>query len=155
MLIISFTEAGRKSDCTTGKTWGLHLYTTGYKPMLLFTLHSTSSPILTAIGPNKVLAPIAPPPQRPTQLPLRTTHSQTIETFISVTSNLCLPIPPRVSSPRDSLLQVLQQSFLFLNATNPNATKSFWLCYTTAPTYYERIAFLGSFSSSRDPTSCR
>ncbi|ERE77327.1 envelope glycoprotein [Cricetulus griseus] len=76
MLVISFTEAGRKADWTTGKTWGLRLYRTGYDPVLLFTLHRTSSPIPTTIGPNKVLDPIAPPPQRPTQPLLTTTGSQ-------------------------------------------------------------------------------
>lgn len=40
-------------------------------------------------------------------------------------------------------------------AAYPNAAKSCWLCYAISPPYYEAIALLGSFSSIRNPASCR
>lgn len=56
-LIIRFTEKGKKANWTTGKTWGLRLYRSGYDPKLTFTIRRTLSPVKTSVGPNIVPNP--------------------------------------------------------------------------------------------------
>lgn len=64
-LIIQFTEASKRADWNTGRTWTLQLYprTTGW---LAFTIKRTLTPVTAGMGPNRVFNPqIAPGPTRP------------------------------------------------------------------------------------------
>ena len=45
-IVIKLTEAGKKVDWSTGKTWGLWLYHTGYDPVLTFTIGKAQPPPL-------------------------------------------------------------------------------------------------------------
>ncbi|NXO44807.1 ENV2 protein, partial [Locustella ochotensis] len=61
------------------------------------------------------------------------------------------------SAPYDPFLNVLNATFLSLNQSNPNLTKSCWLCYDAKPPFYEGVALDVSFSYSTagNPHQCR
>ena len=41
-----------------------------------------------------------------------------------------------------------------LNGTNPNATKSCWLCLTSGPPYYEGMAVMGTYNNTTSHDHC-
>ncbi|NXP66831.1 ENV1 protein, partial [Chloropsis cyanopogon] len=57
----------------------------------------------------------------------------------------------------DSFLNMLNATFLSLNQSNPNLTRSCWLCYDAKPPFYEGVALNVSFncSTSQNPPQCR
>lgn len=70
--------------------------------------------------------------------------------------NTCPIVTPLSDkSTEDSLLELVQHTFLTLNESRPELTDSCWLCYNAEPPYYKGIAVLGSFSISLDHSSCR
>lgn len=50
----------------------------------------------------------------------------------------------------EPLLKLLQRSFLVLNSRETSITSSSWLCYDTAPPYYEGIAIMGNYTLETD-----
>lgn len=96
-----------------------------------------------AVGPSQVLKPRPKPKPRLTPTP-KTALPQ-IETFIfPVVSGLTI----LTTGPFDvdTLLDLMQTSFLVLNFTKSDLTSSCWLCYDTAPSYYQGIAVMGNYT---------
>ena len=52
------------------------------------------------------------------------------------------------------LFSLIQEAFLVLNRTNPNITRSCWLCYASSPPYYEGIAQIRTYNKTSDPSQC-
>ncbi|NXR83798.1 ENV2 protein, partial [Pycnonotus jocosus] len=52
---------------------------------------------------------------------------------------------------------VLNAPFLSLNQSNPNVTRSYWLCYDVEPPFYEGVALDVPFnySAAENPHQCR
>lgn len=50
----------------------------------------------------------------------------------------------------EPLLKLVQRSFLVLNSRETSITSSSWLCYDTAPPYYEGIAIMGNYTLETD-----
>lgn len=137
-LIIQFTEASKRADWNTGRTWTLQLYprTTGW---LAFTIKRTLTPVTAGMGPNRVFNPqIAPGPTRPapasTKRPTQTSNpcACTARSGRPVGQPASLPGEPLDRSP---LYPLLQKSCLLLNASKPDLTVSCWLCYDAQPPF--------------------
>ena len=124
-----------------GMTWGVVFYNYGSRPgSLLHVRLNIESPPALPVGPNKVL----PEPNRPLlPRPAPTLpHTQKTHQMSSPQKNVSSPVlysiaPEQVelSPTRQRLLGLLQGAFSVLNGTNPNATKSCWLCLTSGPPY--------------------
>lgn len=68
------------------------------------------------------------------------------------------PSPKPTAKPlrEDFLLfDLVEQAFKVLNATNPKATESSWLCYDSGAPYYEGVAFTRTVSQTEDISQCR
>ncbi|NWW41966.1 ENV2 protein, partial [Panurus biarmicus] len=61
------------------------------------------------------------------------------------------------SAPYNSFFSVLNATFGPLNLSNPNLTKSCWLCYNAKPPFYEGVALdVGfNYSAAKNPHQCR
>ncbi|NXQ49215.1 ENV2 protein, partial [Catharus fuscescens] len=57
----------------------------------------------------------------------------------------------------DPFLGVLNATFVSLNQSNPNLTRSCWLCYDAEPPFYEGVVLNVPFNYSRakNPHQCR
>nr|AAC80265.1 envelope protein [Gibbon ape leukemia virus] len=159
-LKIDFTEKGKLSrDWITGKTWGLRFYVYGHPGIqLTIRLEVTNMPVV-AVGPDPVLAeqgppskpltlPLSPRKAPPTPLPPAASEQTPAVHGETVTLNS----PPPTSG--DRLFGLVQGAFLTLNATNPGATKSCWLCWGMSPPYYEGIASSGEVAYTSNHTRC-
>lgn len=150
---VQFTEKGKQTPLTTwlnGLSWGLVYYRYGSKPgsLLSIRLKIESSPPVP-IGPDKVLSEQGPPgPQKLTSQPLppltKTTHPP----------QSTVPSLTQLPTTGDRLFNLIQGAFQALNATNPNATTSCWLCLAVGPPYYEGIAITGPTLTTADPNLC-
>lgn len=99
-----------------------------------------------AIGPNKVLAPPALPPPRVTAPPSPVTEPS------GKNNTSWAPVPETT----DRMINLVERAFKVLNATNPTATEACWLCYETAPPYYEAIGHTANLSAPEaSADSCR
>lgn len=158
-LKISFTDKGKVSrDWIKGKTWGLRFYVTGHPGVqLTIRLKVTNLPAV-AIGPDPVLAKQGPP-NKPLPLPPRKAPpaspppATTGLAFTALGKPVALSTPPPTTG--DRLFGLVQGAFLALNATNPDATESCWLCLAMGPPYYEGIASLGEVTYTSNHTWCR
>nr|AAC96084.1 envelope protein [Gibbon ape leukemia virus] len=165
-LKIDFTDTGKSSrDWIVGKTWGLRFYVHGH-PGVQFTIRlKITSMTAVAVGPDPVLveqgpprrALALPPPLPPREAPpppLPDSNSTTLATSAQTPTVgktiVTLNTPPPTTG--DRLFNLVQGAFLTLNATNPGATKSCWLCLAMGPPYYEAITSLGevAYSTSQD-----
>lgn len=154
-LKIEFTEKGKQArDWIKGKTWGLRFYTNGSPGVqLTIRLKVTSLPAV-AVGPDSVLAEQGPPKQvrPPPRQELPPSLPPAVrESAITTPGTSTSPIP----STGDRLFGLIQGAFLALNATNPEATASCWLCLAMGPPYYEGIASRGEATYTSDFTRCR
>ncbi|NWW35105.1 ENV2 protein, partial [Panurus biarmicus] len=61
------------------------------------------------------------------------------------------------SAPYNLFFSVLNSTFGSLNQSNPNLTRSCWLCLDAKPPFYEGIALDVSFtySAAKNPHQCR
>ena len=58
--------------------------------------------------------------------------------------------------PEDThLTDLVKEDFKVINATNPEATMSSWLCFELALPYYEDMALLRTVSQTKDVNDCR
>ncbi|NXO78062.1 ENV1 protein, partial [Sitta europaea] len=59
--------------------------------------------------------------------------------------------------PKNIFTRMLYAAFESLNATQPNLTKSCWLCYDSRPPFYEGIGSNRTFSYSQEasPRQCK
>lgn len=66
-------------------------------------------------------------------------------------------VTPTIKPLREDsrLSNLVKEAFKVLNATNPKATESCWLCYNMAPPYYEGIAFTRTVNQTEDIHQCR
>uniref|UniRef100_A0A8C9CUE3 Envelope protein n=1 Tax=Phocoena sinus TaxID=42100 RepID=A0A8C9CUE3_PHOSS len=167
-LKISFSEPGKKDKkWINGHSWGIRFYKEGYDDGLLMTIKlKIETPTPVPIGPNPEighsLLPLAPP----TALP--EIRNQTFEPkgmTIKPKDHPPTPHPPPPTPPppphppppppRDQMLSLVQAAFEVLNATNPEATKSCWLCYAAPPPYYDAIGYNSNYSNVNTPDQCR
>nr|ACJ60908.1 envelope protein [Feline leukemia virus] len=156
-LVLQFTQKGRQASWDRPKMWGLRLYRTGYDPIALFTVSRQVSTITPpqAMGPNLVL-PDQKPPSRQSQ-----TGSKVATQRPQTNESAPRSIAPTTMSPKrigtgDRLINLVQGTYLALNATDPNKTKDCWLCLVSRPPYYEGIAILGNYSNQTNPPpSCQ
>nr|QJT93251.1 envelope protein [Macroglossus minimus gammaretrovirus] len=152
-LKIDFTAKGKAYiGWVKGRTWGLRLYRTGHPGVLMTVrLKITSGPTIV-IGPDSVLAEQGPP-QKPS-LSLRLHPSPPPADNRSTPKGQTTPDPPAPTTG-DRLFGLIQGAFLALNATDPEATKSCWLCLALGPPYYEGIASSGGVVISTNQSQCR
>uniref|UniRef100_A0A8C9CKA7 Envelope protein n=1 Tax=Phocoena sinus TaxID=42100 RepID=A0A8C9CKA7_PHOSS len=145
-LKISFSEPGKKDkNWINGHSWGIRFYKERYDDGLLMTIKlKIETPTPVPIGPNPEighsLLPLAPP----TVLPGIRNQTSGPKGII---------IKPK--TPRDRMLSLVQAAFEVLNATNPEATKSCWLCYAAPPPYYDAIGYNANYSNVNTPDQCR
>nr|AYG96589.1 envelope glycoprotein [Feline leukemia virus] len=151
-LVLQFTQKGRQASWDGPKMWGLRLYRTGYDPVALFTVSRQVSTITPpqAMGPNLVL-PDQKPPSRQSQ-----TESKVATQRPQTNTSTPGSVAPATMSPKrigtgDRLINLVQGTYLALNATDPNKTKDCWLCLVSRPPYYEGIAILGNYSNQTNP----
>lgn len=149
-LRVTFTEKGKKAtDWLKGYTWGLRFYLRGYDEGLIFTVKLQEEALYTSLGSNPVLSPIRPQPklQKPLASPrLPERVRRDVSSIVPTTE------PLREGS---HLFDLVEKAFKVLNATNPEATESCWLCYDMAPPYFEGIAFIGTVNQTEDINQCR
>ena len=67
------------------------------------------------------------------------------------------PGPIRNLRNSDPLWKLVKAAYITLNQTNPEATRSCWLCYNLYPPYYEAVGLNASYglTDSIDPPQCR
>lgn len=143
-LRITFTEKGKEAtDWVKGYVWGLRFYLSEYDEGLTFTIKLWEESLYSSLGPNSVLSPVRPQP-KPREL----------ATF---PKPLKILTPPAAEPLREGsrLSNLVEKAFKVLNATNPKATESCWLCYDTAAPYYEGIAFTRAVNQTEDINQCR
>ncbi|KAG3292862.1 hypothetical protein H1C71_014276 [Ictidomys tridecemlineatus] len=154
-LSITFTSAGKTSrDWLQGRLWGLRVYKqTAYDPGVLFKIRLKINTDPQPLGPNRVLPDQKPlPPRRQRPIPSRVTPPLN-------TTHLKTPTPPTMlasptlSGSGERLIDLVEGGYEALNFTQPNLTKSCWLCLRASPPYYEGIAINGTFTYDA-PSSC-
>lgn len=130
---IQFSDMGKTNGTRTwmrGKRWGVvfYGYTGSLKTGSTITIRlSISTPPPQPVGPNPVMVK-KPPIRHP-----KTTTTTTIATVTSPLNQiLTTPMPLDTES---RMFNLLQGAFLVLNRTNPNITRSSWLCYASNPPY--------------------
>nr|P06752.1 RecName: Full=Envelope glycoprotein; AltName: Full=Env polyprotein; Contains: RecName: Full=Surface protein; Short=SU; AltName: Full=Glycoprotein 70; Short=gp70; Contains: RecName: Full=Transmembrane protein; Short=TM; AltName: Full=Envelope protein p15E; Contains: RecName: Full=R-peptide; AltName: Full=p2E; Flags: Precursor [Feline leukemia virus strain C/Sarma]AAA43049.1 envelope protein precursor [Feline leukemia virus] len=151
-LVLQFTQKGRQASWDRPKMWGLRLYRSGYDPIALF---SVSRQVMTitppqAMGPNLVL-PDQKPPSRQSQTKSKVTTQRPQITSSTPRSVASATMGPKRIGTGDRLINLVQGTYLALNATDPNKTKDCWLCLVSRPPYYEGIAVLGNYSNQTNP----
>lgn len=149
-LLIRFKDKGRSHNWLTGKNFGIRQYLSGtdYGGIIQLRLQVSPAPSVL-IGPNMVLPPPVKRPDPTTALAADT---------LKPTNPVTPVIPnraPKIKTTRDSMTALIQHTFLTLNHSNPNLTKSCWLCYDVSPPFYEGIAVLGDFNTTTDHHECR
>ena len=112
---------------------------------------SLSSPPTQPVGPNPVLVekpslPLPRPtiPGSPSDYPTKA-HTPSLDRVPTT------PMPP---DTKNRLFSLIQGAFLVLNRTDPNITRSCWLCYASSPPYYEGIAQIRTYNKTSDPSQC-
>nr|BAN63360.1 envelope glycoprotein [Koala retrovirus] len=155
-LKIEFTEPGKQSrNWLQGRTWGLRFYVTGHPGVQLTIRLVITSPPPVLLGPDSVLAEQGPPRKIPflPRVPVPTL-SPPASPIPTVQAS---PPAPSTPSPTtgDRLFGLVQGAFLALNATNPEATESCWLCLALGPPYYEGIATPGQVTYASTDSQCR
>nr|UGO47158.1 MAG: envelope protein [Retroviridae sp.] len=149
-LRIEFTNPGKRSTSwTTGATWGLRLYQSGYDNGVSFTIKLKAEPLpAVPVGPNAVLRdqPRLPAPPAPTLAP---PADAATPSFASTLNR-----PTFLPSTGRRFLNLLEGAFRVLNTTNPNSTESCWLCFSSSPPYYEGLGLLGNFNNTTSHEAC-
>uniref|UniRef100_A0A8C9CAV5 Envelope protein n=1 Tax=Phocoena sinus TaxID=42100 RepID=A0A8C9CAV5_PHOSS len=145
-LKISFSKPGKKDkNWINGHSWGIRFYKEGYNDGLLMTIKlKIETPTPVPISPNPEIGHSLLPLVPPTALP--EIRNQTSEPK-------GITIKPK--TPRDRMLSLVQAAFEVLNATNPEATKSCWLCYAAPPPYYDAIGYNSNYNNVNTPDQCR
>lgn len=156
-VTIRFTKKGCEFiHWLRGRTWGLRLYKDGYNHGLTFHFKLKIEPVhQQPLGPNTILAPSHIP--KPTSDPQMSvvintpmqpnTHAQQSWMITTLYNPMAsCPITPVAHWSDNLLLGIIVQLFSVLNASKPDLTMACWLCYDTAPTYYESVATVGTFS---------
>nr|BEH82884.1 envelope protein [Feline leukemia virus] len=153
-LILQFTQKGRQATWDSPKMWGLRLYRTGHDPIALFTVSRQVSTITApqVMGPNLVL-PDQKPPSRQSQIESKVATQSPHKNESTPRSVAPATMSPKRIGTGDRLINLVQGTYLALNATNPNKTKDCWLCLVSRPPYYEGIAILGNYSNQTNPPS--
>ena len=66
------------------------------------------------------------------------------------------PGPIRNLKNSDPLWKLVKAAYITLNQTNPEATRSCWLCYNLYPPYYEALGLNASYglTDNIDPPQC-
>nr|P21445.2 RecName: Full=Envelope glycoprotein; AltName: Full=Env polyprotein; Contains: RecName: Full=Surface protein; Short=SU; AltName: Full=Glycoprotein 70; Short=gp70; Contains: RecName: Full=Transmembrane protein; Short=TM; AltName: Full=Envelope protein p15E; Contains: RecName: Full=R-peptide; AltName: Full=p2E; Flags: Precursor [Feline sarcoma virus (STRAIN SM)]AAA74004.1 env [Feline sarcoma virus] len=151
-LVLQFTQKGRQASWDGPKLWGLRLYRTGYDPIALFSVSRQVSTIMPpqAMGPNLVL-PEQKPPSRQSQTKSKVATQKPQTNGTTPRSVAPATMSPKRIGTRDRLINLVQGTYLALNATDPNKTKDCWLCLVSRPPYYEGIAILGNYSNQTNP----
>ncbi|XP_047373772.1 LOW QUALITY PROTEIN: uncharacterized protein LOC124959244 [Sciurus carolinensis] len=169
-LSITFTDKGRQDkQWMRTRSWGLRLYAEGPDMGIVFTVRMVIKFFTQPLGPNLILhppaqrVPVIPPTRGPRIIKLVTSLPNTPQpTTHSLSTPYLRTNQPHTQSIVDSilteahpLLSLLSRSFLVLNATYPNWTRSCWLCYDTVPPYYEGVAVQAHVTTSTKLQDCR
>ncbi|XP_071063861.1 nuclear valosin-containing protein-like isoform X11 [Dasypus novemcinctus] len=147
---VSFLVKDPSADTwLVGRTWGIRLYMTGYDSGAFFTIQKRPPSSRPAnIGPNRFLNPPPPTSATPSASPLPSSSSR-------ASSPVSLQLPPtKYSSP---LINLIKASYVSLNSSHPNLTRSCWLCLSPSLPLYDPLAIPAPlFISSTDdsPSSC-
>ena len=132
-------------EWTKGYTWGLRLYKERYDEGMLFT-----TKLIIKTPPTLLWVPTKSWPQLNPR-PSPSSHSHGTETPLKrVTETAPLNLPEQ-----SHLTHLVQEAFRVINSTNPEATKSCWLCYDVTPPYYEGMTFIKAVNHSDDSTTCQ
>lgn len=103
------------------------------------------------MGPNIVSFPRKPPPQPVPVQPTAQRAAPIQSTLVPLTQ---APHPTPTSTP--TIEEDPLWAYEALNNTNPNMTKSCWLCYGVNPPFYEGVALNAShLINATSPDSCR
>lgn len=156
-LQITFTDRGRTGDVKQwlrGRACGLQWYfpdrVMKQNPGASFVIQlKIENPPAKPIGPNKVLseqkplAPVVPvTPKRPPNVERPTTPGSPLTSILSFPNN------------GQRLLNLIQGAFKVINGSQPNMTRSCWLCLSAGPPYYEGIATFGTFNNTTSQDAC-
>uniref|UniRef100_A0A8C0VP60 Envelope protein n=1 Tax=Cyanistes caeruleus TaxID=156563 RepID=A0A8C0VP60_CYACU len=125
-----------------GRKWSVFLHSWDTDPSTIVQIIRASPTHHTALGPNRVVA------QQYNHI-----NSNPTPSFTSATSALhgALELTSHALFHR-----MLNATFLSLNATKPDLTRSCWLCYNAYLPFYEGVALNAMFSYNRvnDPKRC-
>uniref|UniRef100_U3KMW6 Uncharacterized protein n=1 Tax=Oryctolagus cuniculus TaxID=9986 RepID=U3KMW6_RABIT len=153
-----------------GKSWGLRYYQDGTDLGGIFSIQRFPVEALSAAGPNKVLAP----PKRnknhklvswtterplvsgPSALSYGPPLSYSSPVFPTNASDSLPPAGvPDVGLDSHPLWTLLSAMYQVLNVTNPNETRSCWLCYEMRLPFYEAVGITGNYSVSPNSQGCQ
>ena len=147
-------EAARKErSWVSSLPWGIQTsaqWTHGYFGGIIIVSQIIEPTQVHSIGPNPV--------EKTDSLEIAETYlTPSLATLDSTSSgSLSPPVPIPNIGKSDPLWKLVRAAYTTLNQTNPEATKSCWLCYTLYPPYYEAIGLDASYSltTSIDPPKC-
>uniref|UniRef100_A0A8D1HT66 Envelope glycoprotein n=1 Tax=Sus scrofa TaxID=9823 RepID=A0A8D1HT66_PIG len=139
-LKISFTEKKKQENILkwiNGMSWGI-IYYTGWdrQPGSILTIRLKISQLEPpmAIGPNTVLTGQRTPTPGPSS---------------DITSKLDPTESNSTTKTGTKLFSLIQGAFQALNSTTPEATSSCWLCLTSGPPYYKKMAKREKFNVTK------
>ncbi|XP_043732291.1 MLV-related proviral Env polyprotein-like [Cervus elaphus] len=148
---LSFTQQGRTENrWISGLSWGVVIYDTygtGSNSATLYVQQVLQPAQTQVMGPNQIITPPRPSPQG--------TNAANVVTLPTPTPSLQLTQtdPPETQEP---LWALIKETYGALNHSNPNATQSCWLCYTSHPPYYEAVGLNATYNLSTlsNPPQC-
>uniref|UniRef100_A0A8C8YIV3 ENV2 protein n=1 Tax=Prolemur simus TaxID=1328070 RepID=A0A8C8YIV3_PROSS len=163
LIRVRFTDEGKKDRrWVLGLYWGLILYDRswgGRGTVIQFKLRV--SPILGAVGPNRVLTvkqyTSHPTTPKPTSAPLIPSEAtQVTPRTQAPVVKVEIQVAPGAEEPQDPLWKMLIAAYEALNRSDPNATAACWLCYDIRPPFYEAVGVAAPFNYSEEeaPGSC-
>uniref|UniRef100_A0A8U8BB02 Uncharacterized protein n=1 Tax=Geospiza parvula TaxID=87175 RepID=A0A8U8BB02_GEOPR len=144
---IYIPQDGRKHDCTSytmtilqptheswaiGRVLSVFVQRTFHDIWVNIQIIRLLPSVSRSIRPNLILT--ASGPKR------KTTNSANFTANARVNSTSCPSGLLDKPAPYDPFFGVLNATFLSLNQSNPNLTKSCWLCYDAQPPFYEGVA---------------
>ncbi|KAM9714949.1 MLV-related proviral Env polyprotein-like [Dama dama] len=148
---LSFTQQGRTENRWISRLyWGIVIYDTygmGSNSATLYVQQVLQPAQTHVMGPNQIITPPRPSPQGTNAANVVTSPTPTPSLQLTQTD------PPETQEP---LWALIKETYGALNHSNPNATQSCWLCYTSHPPYYEAVGLNATYNLSTlsNPPQC-